>query len=226
MERLTDKLKISPAFQRAYLGGLPNLVKSGNLEKYYQLLTDFYFLTAKINHPEFGVQGLIEDYDLVDDFLQTDLVSGEKFSLSPEKVKTLKQLQGTLQLSSHILNRDRTELAGQSRLQPLLSSPLPTRKGLFPPHPSPLSTRKIRFINRNSQPTAEFRQLSQPKSSRCAPNPLPNSANSNRVLLQPKPPHNLVRPLTDIKTNEKQLLYPLQYSVKLLFLPELKRLQL
>lgn len=68
MEEFANKLAAqSSAFQRAYLGSLaPSLVKSGNLQKYYQTLIDFDFLVAKINHPEFGVQLLIEDYDLID----------------------------------------------------------------------------------------------------------------------------------------------------------------
>ncbi|HEY9820213.1 MAG TPA: hypothetical protein V6D35_05455 [Candidatus Sericytochromatia bacterium] len=54
--------------QKARLGRFPySLVESGNLEKYYKLLTDFKFLTEKINHSEFGVQALIEDYDLIDE---------------------------------------------------------------------------------------------------------------------------------------------------------------
>ena len=60
----------SPDVKRARLAALSNLVKSkksGHLEKYYQLLTDFNFLAEKINHPEFGVQALIEDYDLIDE---------------------------------------------------------------------------------------------------------------------------------------------------------------
>lgn len=53
--------------QKAYLGRYPyNLVQSGNLEKYYKTLTDFNFIAAKINHPDFGVQALIDDYDLID----------------------------------------------------------------------------------------------------------------------------------------------------------------
>ena len=57
----------SAAFQRARLNSLPyNLVKSGKLEKYYKLLADFNFISQKINHPSFGVQALIEDYDLID----------------------------------------------------------------------------------------------------------------------------------------------------------------
>ena len=65
--KITDKLVRSPAFQRARLTSLHNLVKSKNLKKYYQSLTDFYFLKAKINHPELGVQALINDYDLIDE---------------------------------------------------------------------------------------------------------------------------------------------------------------
>ncbi|MEG3955277.1 hypothetical protein, partial [Microcoleus sp. herbarium2] len=69
MGEFADKLAAKPLFyQRAYLGSLlPNHVKSGNLEKYYQRLTDFNFLMAKIQHPEFGVQALIDDFNLVDD---------------------------------------------------------------------------------------------------------------------------------------------------------------
>jgi hypothetical protein len=50
----------SPDLKRARLAALSNLVKSkksGHLEKYYQLLTDFNFLAEKINHPEFGATG-------------------------------------------------------------------------------------------------------------------------------------------------------------------------
>ena len=107
--------------QKARLGRFPyNLVESGNLEKYYKLLTDFKFLAEKINHPEFGVQALIEDYDLVDDPSmvreeppQPPLVRGENVCLTPEKVKTLKLVQGALRLSAYVLAKDKTQLAGQ-----------------------------------------------------------------------------------------------------------------
>nr|MDZ8101219.1 WD40 repeat domain-containing protein [Nostoc sp. DedSLP01] len=91
--------------RKAFLGRFPyNLVISGNLEKYYQTLTDFAFLTAKINHPEFGVQALIEDYDLIDD--------AEALN-NPKKVKSLKLIQGALRLSGHILVTDKQQLATQ-----------------------------------------------------------------------------------------------------------------
>jgi len=112
----------SPDVKRARLAALSNLVKSkklGDLEKYFQLLTDFNFLAEKIHHPVFGLQALIEDYDLVEDPPQPPLLRGENISLNSEKVKTLKRVQGALRLSAHILANDKTQLVGQlwGRLQ-------------------------------------------------------------------------------------------------------------
>jgi WD40 repeat protein len=118
--KVDDKLAAkSPALQRARLAGLFNLVRSKkpeHLEKYFNLLTDFEFLTQKINHPEFGLQALIEDYDLIDAPEATTHLEDD-----PEKVKTLKRIQGALRLSAHVLAKDKTQLAGQllGRLLPL-----------------------------------------------------------------------------------------------------------
>ncbi|MEH2299917.1 MAG: hypothetical protein V7K88_13050 [Nostoc sp.] len=110
MGEFAEKLAAeSLAFQRAYLGSLaPSLIKSGNLEKYYQTLTDFDFITAKINHPEFGVQPLIEDYDLIND---AETLNYPEYN--SEKVKSLKLIQGALRLSAHILAVDKGQLASQ-----------------------------------------------------------------------------------------------------------------
>jgi len=110
MGEFTDKLAAKPLFyQRAYLGSLlPNYVKSGNLEKYYQKLTGFNFLMAKIQHPEFGVQELIDDFNLVDD---SEAVTHPEYN--PEKAKALNLIQAVLWMSADILDRDRTQLAGQ-----------------------------------------------------------------------------------------------------------------
>jgi hypothetical protein len=110
MGEFADKLAAKPLFyQRAYLGSLlPNYVKSGNLEKYYQKLTDFNFLMAKIQHPEFGVQALIDDFDLVDD---SEAVTHPEYN--PEKAKALNLIQSVLWMSADILERDKTQLAGQ-----------------------------------------------------------------------------------------------------------------
>ncbi len=123
MSELAKKSKAKKSYvQKAYLDRFPyNLVNSGNLEEYFQTLTDFKFLTKKINHPELGVQALIADYDLVEEPPQPSLVRGENISLSPEKVKALKRIQGALRLSAHVLAQDKTQLAGQllGRLLPL-----------------------------------------------------------------------------------------------------------
>ncbi len=110
MGEFADKLAVqSPAFQRAYLGSLaPSLVKSGNLEKYYQTLNNFDFLVAKIKHPTFGVQPLIEDYDLID---HEEILNYPEYN--PEKVKSLKLIQGALRLSAHVLAVDKAQLASQ-----------------------------------------------------------------------------------------------------------------
>jgi WD40 repeat protein len=109
LEKFAEKLaSATPARQRAMLGNVHTLVGSNQLEKlekYYRLLTNFDFMAAKVQHPDFGVQGLIEDYDLV---------GGNN-----EKVRTLKLIQGALRLSAHILVKDAKQLAGQlsARLQ-------------------------------------------------------------------------------------------------------------
>ena len=106
---IADKLAKSPAFQRARLSSLPyNLVKSRKSEKYFQILTNLVFLEAKINHPELGLQALINDYDLIDE-AEVSHYSESNYS----KVKALKLIQGALRLSAHILNEDKTQLAGQ-----------------------------------------------------------------------------------------------------------------
>ncbi|UNU26938.1 hypothetical protein [Microcoleus vaginatus] len=116
MGEFTDKLAAKPLFyQRAYLGSLlPNYVKSGNLEKYSQKLTDFNFLMAKIQHPEFGVQALIDDFDLVS---ASEAVTNLKYN--SETAKALNLIQRVLWMSADILERDKTKLAEQllGRLQ-------------------------------------------------------------------------------------------------------------
>ncbi|MEH2184656.1 MAG: hypothetical protein V7K64_00540, partial [Nostoc sp.] len=82
--------------------------KIGKWKPFYKRLTDFDFINAKINHSDFGVQSLIEDYDLIND---SELLNNPKYN--PEQVKTLKLIQGALRLSTHILVKDKMQLAGQ-----------------------------------------------------------------------------------------------------------------
>ena len=112
MGKFAEKLAAkSPNRQRGILGNIHSLVQSNrsdDLVKYYKLLTDFDFLAAKIQHPEFGVQGLITDYDLID-----DPKASSHPEYNPEKVKTLKLIQGALRLSAHVLAKDKTQLVEQ-----------------------------------------------------------------------------------------------------------------
>ena len=110
MGEFADKLATKPLFyQRAYLGSLlPNYIKSGNLGKYYEKLTDFNFLMAKIQHPDFGPQALIDDFNLVDD---SEALTHPEYD--PQKAKALNLIQALLWMSADILERDKTQLADQ-----------------------------------------------------------------------------------------------------------------
>src|SRR4028118_1574771 len=110
MGEFADKLAAEKLYyQRAYLGSLlPNHVKSGNLGKYYQTLTDFNFMMAKIQHPDFGVQALIDDFNLVDD---SEALTHPEYN--SEKVKALNLIQSVLWISADILTLDKTQLAEQ-----------------------------------------------------------------------------------------------------------------
>ncbi|MEG4305019.1 WD40 repeat domain-containing protein [Microcoleus sp. D3_18a_C4] len=126
MGEFADKLAAKPLFyQRAYLGSLlPNYVKSGNLEKYYQMLTDFNFMMAKIQHPDFGLQALIDDFDLVDD---SEALTHPEYN--SEKVKALNLIQSVLWISVDILTLDKTQLAEQL-LGRLLHFNIPAIQGM------------------------------------------------------------------------------------------------
>ncbi|MEH2001549.1 MAG: hypothetical protein V7L00_22875, partial [Nostoc sp.] len=109
----------SVEFQNLFLGQFPEQqLKAGNSEKYYQTLTDFDFISLKIQYTQFGVETLIRDYYLIDDPEILDSLESED-KLDSEQVKPLKLIQRTLQLSAHVLNQDPNQLVGQlwGRLQ-------------------------------------------------------------------------------------------------------------
>src|SRR4028118_1728592 len=74
----------------------------GDFNRYYRWVTDFGFIEAKLKL--LGVQPLIEDYDLG---RNADVL------LSQEQTETLKLIQGAIRKSAHVLEKDKTELAGQ-----------------------------------------------------------------------------------------------------------------
>ena len=69
--------------------------------RYYRWVTDFGFIEAKLEL--LGVQALIEDFDLA---TNSDVL------LSPEQRQTLKLIQGAIRKSAHVLDKDKTQLAG------------------------------------------------------------------------------------------------------------------
>ncbi|MEG5173956.1 WD40 repeat domain-containing protein [Microcoleus sp. B3-D7] len=79
-----------------------HLVESGQGEKLHQLLTDFDFIEAKLD--ELGVQALIEDYDLATD---SNLLREQ------DRSRNLYLIPYALRKSAPILERDKTQLAGQ-----------------------------------------------------------------------------------------------------------------
>jgi WD40 repeat protein len=108
MSSLSKRLaQMPPDQRRSTLQDLPtHLAKALQAEKLHHLLTNFHFMKAKVS--ALGVQPLIEDYDLV---LNPDLLTSEEgVKLN---VDNLKLIQDALRLSAHVLEQDKTQLAGQ-----------------------------------------------------------------------------------------------------------------
>ncbi|NEQ10722.1 MAG: WD40 repeat domain-containing protein, partial [Moorea sp. SIO4E2] len=98
----------SPEEIEHFLGEIPRLWLEGeNLNKLSRLLSNYEFIEAKLNHTEFGIKALIEDYELIDNI---DLSHPD---YSEQTIQSLKLIQGALRLSRHILSQDATQLAGQ-----------------------------------------------------------------------------------------------------------------
>jgi WD40 repeat protein len=104
MTDFSDRLnQLSPEKRRYALDTLPgHLVSTAQTARLQQLLTDFDFMQAKL--AEFGVQALIEDYNLA---MSSDVL------LNPKQTATLQLIPGALRLSAHILASDKTQLAEQ-----------------------------------------------------------------------------------------------------------------
>jgi WD40 repeat protein len=94
-----------------FLGEYPRqLLNAKNDTDYtqlFKLLSNYYFIEAKINHPSFGVQALIEDYDLLDN---SEIKNNSKYA---ETVQALKLIQGALSRTAHIIFPDPKQLKGQ-----------------------------------------------------------------------------------------------------------------
>ncbi|MEG5115570.1 hypothetical protein QUB60_23060, partial [Microcoleus sp. A2-C5] len=76
--------------------------KRGKVDRYCAWLTDFGFIEMKLEF--LGVQALIDDYDLA---RNSDVL------LSEEQSQTLRLIQGAIRKSAHVLEKDKTQFAGQ-----------------------------------------------------------------------------------------------------------------
>ncbi|MGD1809606.1 WD40 repeat domain-containing protein, partial [Dapis sp. BLCC M126] len=112
--------KLSPSQQRLLLDDPRLKVETKQVEKYYQRLSDFNFLLAKIKHPEYGIEALINDYKLLDSLEMIELSDRDR---DADKALTLIKL--ALQKSAHIFTDDESQLPGQllGRLLALLPPP-------------------------------------------------------------------------------------------------------
>ncbi len=111
---------LSPDDRRVYLDDPRLQVEAGEVTTYYDLLSNFEFLAAKIRHPEFGVEALIEDYYLMGRL--DEELPGEG---DGESESALKTIQRALQMSAHLLDKEKPQL-GQL-VGRLLSPPLPPK---------------------------------------------------------------------------------------------------
>ena len=104
MTDLGAKLRrMPPDRRRATLANLPShLANADESDRLYFLLMNFAFIEAKIF--ELELRSLVEDYVLA---VQSPL------NIPEEKKGTLRLLQRAIQLSAHILERDKTQLASQ-----------------------------------------------------------------------------------------------------------------
>ena len=94
-----------------FLGGYPRLLLAGKKGQQYtqlfKLLSNYDFIEAKINHPLFRVQALIEDYDLLDN---SEIRNNSEYA---ETISSLTKIQGALRLSAHLINADSQQLPAQ-----------------------------------------------------------------------------------------------------------------
>ncbi|MEG4144435.1 WD40 repeat domain-containing protein, partial [Microcoleus sp. Pol12B5] len=93
--------------------------KQGKVDRYCAWLTDFGFIEMKLEF--LGVQALIDDYDLA---RNSDVL------LSEGQSQTLRLIQGVIRKSAHVLDGDKTQLAGQL-LGRLMDFEMPEIQGLL-----------------------------------------------------------------------------------------------
>ena len=107
--------KMPPDQKRATLVTLPShLARAVRSEQLHYLLSNFDFIDNKIS--ELEPQVLIEDYELLKSL---------NLQISSAQQKSLRLIQNAIQLSAHILQKDKTQLTEQL-LGRLFSQKLPS----------------------------------------------------------------------------------------------------
>ncbi len=141
-------------------------VQSQQWHEYYQLLSNFEFLLGKIQHPDFGIEGLINDYDWLD---PTEAASNAARDADTETA--LQRIHLTLQLSAFVLTEDPNQLTSHlwGHLQAFNDSPVikglltqaadiqpkPWLRPLFPTIQSP-GKGPIRYLPGHQDPVEIF----------------------------------------------------------------------
>ncbi|NEP45495.1 MAG: hypothetical protein F6K35_42280, partial [Okeania sp. SIO2H7] len=95
---------LSPDDRRVFLNDPRLQVEAGEVTTYYKLLSNFEFLAAKIRHPEFGVEALIEDYYLM------GRLDAELPGRDAETESVFINVRQVLQMSAHLLDKDKPQL--------------------------------------------------------------------------------------------------------------------
>lgn len=109
MSNFRSWLRKKPSGEKEFLlRRLPSqFLKANRIQDLFLLLSNYEFIEAKINHTQFGIKALIEDYELIND------IDVSHPDYSEQTITSLKLIQGALRLSTHILSQDPNQLAGQ-----------------------------------------------------------------------------------------------------------------
>ncbi len=99
----------SPEKREHFLREIPRLwLESRQLKKLYNLLSNYDFIEAKINHANFGIQALFEDYNLIEDY---KIYNHPEYNA--ETIESLNLISNALFRATPILSEDKKQLAAQ-----------------------------------------------------------------------------------------------------------------
>ena len=179
MGKLKDGLARMSAEKQSYtLETLPSsLAERSKGQRLHQLLTDFDFIEAKLEL--LGVQALVDDYDLA---------RNSQVLLSQEQSQSLRLIQGAIRKSAHVLEKNKTQLAGHlwGRLLPYERTQIIDESKYFweylPLMPRFLPRKPIKKVTEKITPPYDIQALlEQAKQSRDCPCLWPLKPNLERA---------------------------------------------